>query len=85
MDVIYEATVTAAAKNERKYLGYTATTFKMRHRNYKSDFKLSHRRTATKLSGYIWDLKDKSIEPNIKFKIKEKAPSYTPTAGRCLL
>ena len=85
MDVIYEATVTATGKNERRYLGSTATTFKIRHGNYKSDFKLSKRRTATKLSGYVWLLKDKSIEPNVKFRLIDKAPSYTPTAGRCLL
>ena len=85
MNVIYEATVTAALTKERKYLGSTATTFKERHRNYKSDFKLSKRRTCTKLSGYVWQLKDKSIEPNVKFRLKDKAPSYTPTAGRCLL
>ena len=84
-DVIYEATVTAAVTKERKYIGSTATTFKERHRNYKSDFKLSKRRTCTKLSGYVWQLKDKSIEPNVKFRLKDKAPSYTPTAGRCLL
>ena len=61
------------------------STFKKRHSNHKSDFKISSRRKATKLSGYIWELKDKNVQPTIKFQIKEHAKSYHPAAGRCLL
>ena len=85
-DVIYEATVKNTADNDdRKYIGLTATTFKVRYGNHKSDFKISERRTSSKLAGYIWKLKDKSIGYDVKFRIKERAPSYTPISERCLL
>ena len=84
-DSIYEATVTAENIDTKKYVGSAATTFKKIHSNHKSDFKISSRRTATKLSGYIWQLKDKNVQPTIKFQIKEHAKSYHPAAGRCLL
>ena len=57
-DIVYEAKVDTVNKDDKFYLGLTATTFKERHGNHKSDFKLPHRRYATKLSGYIWNLKD---------------------------
>ena len=56
IDNIYEATVTAENIDKRQYVGSTATTFKKGHSNHKSDFKISSRRKATKLSGYIWEL-----------------------------
>ena len=85
-DSIYEATVKAETKDDKKYIGLTAPPFKIRHGNHKSDFKIRSRRTATKLAGYIWDLKDEGINtPEVKFEIKEHAPSYNPNAERCLL
>ena len=86
MDIVYEAKVNAVNKEEKFYLGMSATTFKERHSNHKSDFKLSYRRGATKLAGYIWKLKDEGItDYSVAFKIKEPAPSYTTTAGKCRL
>ena len=68
VDSIYEATVTATNTDTRKYVGSAATTFKSRHSNHKSDFKISSRRTATKLSGHVWKLKDKNVQPKGLFK-----------------
>ena len=85
-DVIYEATVNNTADSvQKKYLGLTATTFKIRHGNHKSDFKISGRRTASKLAGYIWKLKDQNIGYDVAFRIKERAPSYTPISEKCYL
>ena len=85
-DIVYEAKVNAVNKEDKLYLGISATTFKERHGNHKSDFKLSSRRTATKLAVYIWQLKEEGIlDYNISFKIKQHAPSYTTTARKCRL
>ena len=83
--VVYEADVEAESKPTKKYLGSAGTTFKVRHRNHKADFKNSHRRTATKLSGYVWKLKDHNVDHTIKFKIKEKASEYNPRTKMCML
>ena len=40
----------------KQYVGSAATTLKKIHSNIKSDFKISSRRKATKLSGYVWEL-----------------------------
>ena len=85
-EFVYEAKVNADSRNDKHYLGLTATTFKERHGNHKSDFKLPSRRYATKLSGYIWELKEAGItDYSISFKIKQPAPSYTNIAGKCRL
>ena len=85
-DIVYEAKVNTENKEDKLYLGISATTFKERHRNHKSDFKLISRRTATKLSGYVWSLKDEGItDYSVSFKVKQPAPSYTTMAGKCRL
>ena len=42
-------------------------------------------RNATKLSGYVWELKDMNIRPTLNYKIKESAPAYSPVTDRCRL
>ena len=84
-ELVYEAEVEAESKTTTKYLGSTGTTFNIRHGNHKADFKNSHRRTATKLSGYVCKLKDHKVEHSITFKIKEKASEYNPRTKMCML
>ena len=84
-EVIYEVKVSAEQKEDKLYLGSTATEFKDRHRNHKSDCKLEHRRHATKLSGYVWEMKDINARPVLKYSIKESAPAYSPVTDKCRL
>ena len=84
-ELIYEAEVKATDKSDKRYLGCTGTTFKERHANHKSDFKNEHRRHATKLSGYVWNLKEEGVQHEIKFKIVRKAKGYSPKTGMCNL
>ena len=48
--------------------------FKKRWYNHKSDFAHKKHKESTKLSNYIWDLKEKNIEFKINWKIKKKVP-----------
>ena len=86
-DLVYEAEVVTIEENSqlKKYLGQCATTFKVRYNNHKSECKVPSKRYATKMSGHVWNLKDKNINYNIKFKIKEQSRSYNPVSKRCLL
>ena len=84
-EVIYEVGISAVQKEDKNYIGSTATTFKERLGNHKSDCKLEHRRHATKLSGYVWELKDMRIKPALSYKIKETAPAYSPVTDKCRL
>ena len=86
-DVVYEADVVTVEENRqlKKYIGECATTFKARYNNHKSECKLPSKRYATKMSGYVWSLKDKKTNYDIKFKIREESKSYNPVSQRCLL
>ena len=84
-EVIYEVEVLAEQQEGKNYIGSTATTFKERYGNHKCDCRLEQRRHATKLSGYVWELKDKNIQANLNYKIKESAPAYSPVTDRCRL
>ena len=84
-EVIYEVEVSADQKENKSYIGSTATEFKDRYGNHKSDCKLEHRRHATKLSGYVWELKDMNIRPVLKYRIKETAQAYRPVTDKCRL
>ena len=57
IDNIYEATVIAENIDTKQYDGSATTTLKKINSNIKNDFKISSRRKATKLSGYVWELK----------------------------
>ena len=86
-DVVYEADViTTEEDNElKKYIGCCATTFKVRYGNHKSECKLPAKRYATKMSGHVWNSKDRKTEYNIKWRIRQEARSYNPVSARCLL
>ena len=74
--VIYKANV--GTKDAKKNcLGSAATTWKARYNNHKTSFRLRHKEKDTALSGYIWQLKDKKISYEIKWKILKVVPSYT--------
>ena len=81
-EVIYEVEVSADQKENKSYLGSTATEFKDRYGNHKSDCKLEHRRHATKLSGYVWELKDMNVRPVLKYRIKETAQAFSPVTDK---
>ena len=40
---------------------------------------------GTKLSSYIWELKAKNIDFELKWKYIAKAAAYTPSSGTCYL
>ena len=45
----------------KKYLGAVETSFKERYRNHKQDFKHKRYLKCTKLSKYIWTLKNQGV------------------------
>ena len=67
----------------KTYIGGAATTFKLRWSNHNKSFRSRIYENETELSKYIWQLKDKEIEYNIKWKIIRKSSPYNPQAERC--
>ena len=62
------------------YVGLTAGQFKDRFYKHSSDFEKEDMRNATKLSSYIWKLKDENKPYQIKWGVVKRAYSYS---GKC--
>ena len=94
--VVYKATVTTNQPNlrEKTYHGMTQNHFKQRWYGHKHDFEHKDK-YGTTLSRHLWKIKDiksrlsensqKNFEWNIKWDIKEKAPTYKPGEKDCKL
>ena len=84
-ELVYQADVTASDNSIRRYIGLTAPTFKQRLGNHNKSF--NHRRYEhdTKLSVYIWQLKDKNVTYDIKWKILKLSRAYSPVTQKCRL
>jgi hypothetical protein len=42
-------------------------------------------RSKSKLSAHIWDLKDKGVNYEVKWKLLERAPVFNPITKKCRL
>ena len=83
--IIYQADVLAEQEPTKTYLGAAATSFKIRYGNHKKSFNNRLYEYDTELSKYIWELKDKEKDYQIKWNIIARANPYTPTSGKCNL
>ena len=80
--VVYKASV--KSENEEKvYYGSCMGTFKERYGNHKKSFINESYREDTKLSKYLWDLSEQSIQYEITWSIAARCKPYQPTSGKC--
>ena len=83
-NLVYRATVRGGSEVQQ-YVGLTANTFKKRYAAHKQSFAKPEGRTKTTLAGYIWQLKDKNISPEISWEIVCRAAPFSPVTGVCNL
>ena len=84
--IVYQETVTRKDNgNEETYIGLTDKQFKTRYNAHTSSFRNEAYRNATSLSKYIWSLKDKGTEFNIRWRTISKCNSYSPSSKKCNL
>ena len=84
--VVYQASVEEKPSGKiETYTGLTGRPFKKRWQEHKRDFVKPQNRTKSKLSGYIWDLKDNGLDFEITWKILEKAQTFNPVNKKCML
>ena len=69
-NVVYKATVTTDS-DTKDYIGSTGGSFKTRWYAHTSDFK-NEKKNGTELSKYIWNLKNKNTNYEIKWSIMHK-------------
>ena len=82
--LIYQATITSRTST-KTYIGLTENSFKQRYTQHMSDFRLPSKRHKTRLSSYVWDLKDAGEESEITWKILKRAKPYAPGSKTCNL
>ena len=81
--MIYQAEVETEEEGKKAYIGGAATSFKLRISNHNKSFRNRIYESETELSKYIWQLKDKGIDYDIKWKIISKASPYNPQSEKC--
>ena len=81
---IYKATV-SSIQGRKEYIGQTANSFKERYGNHKNSFVKAYKRKSTALSTYIWSLKRKGIDYDIKWSSLCEALPYQGGGGLCNL
>lgn len=82
--IIYQAEVVTSHTTE-SYIGLCDTSFKERYRNHICSFKNEQYKNATELSKYIWSLKERKINYQIKWRKVKRARSYSNVSKKCNL
>lgn len=82
--IVYKATVTSS-EGEKMYIGNTGDTFKSRYSNHTLTFRNEKYSKRTELSKYIWSLKRKNTQYNIKWEIVKKSNTQMRQSGLCNL
>ena len=83
-NLVYQATVKTES-DVQTYVGLTSTTFKLRLGNHKKSFKNENYRRNTSLSSYIWNIKERGEEYQLKWNILGRAQPFSPISGVCNL
>ena len=84
--LVYEATVTTLDdQEEKKYRGSTGGAFKDRFPTHTASFRHEKYKTSTRLSKYIWELKEGNRPYNMKWSKIASAQPYQNGSKRCNL
>ena len=55
------------------------------HLKIKNSFKYEYKGNSTELSNFIWGKKKEKINVDLDWSILDKAKSYSPASGKCML
>ena len=80
--IVYKAEVTCV-EGKRVYYGSCMGPFKERYRNHKKSFNNRTYSEETKLSKFVWELKDKNEQYEIAWSVEKKCVPYRPSARKC--
>ena len=82
--LVYHAQVDRSDINQAKnYYGTCEKNSKERYNNHTASFRNKITETSTELSRYIWELKNGSVNYDLKWSIACKAHSYTGGTREC--
>ena len=81
-NLIYRATV-KTNESEKTYIGCSEGPFKARLANHTKSFTHKKYKNETKLSQYIWSLKEKNKQFTLSWEIAAKASPYVCGSRKC--
>ena len=85
-NIVYKATVQFEGFHKKSYVGSTGLPFKSRYNNHTRSFRYEGYGNDTALSRYVWEMKNKiKKQPQFKWKIIKRAPTYTTGERFCRL
>ena len=78
--VVYSASVTETQSGKvETYAGLTSRTFKTRFNEHNNNMNNPGDRSKSKLSAHVWDLKDRGISYEVKWKLLDSPQFSTPS------
>ena len=84
--IVYSAEIITDKQQPSKfYLGVCETNFKTRFNNHKKSFRHRQNKKDTALFKYIWELKTKHTEHQIRWPIAQKSSGYNLVRKSCNL
>ena len=84
-NIVYQATVTQENSKIDTYVGLTSTNFSTRYKNHVSSMNNKKHSNQTKLSAFIWELKDQHIDFSISWKVIDRGKPFSPLTQDCQL
>ena len=84
-NLIYQATVSQENGKTENYVGLTSNPFKTRLANHKKSFKHEKYSHETTLSQHIWKLNKSGIKFTLKWKMLNRAGTFSPVTNVCQL
>ena len=82
--VVYKATV-CSEKEKKSYVGLVEGDFKRRWNNHNQSFRRCEYEKSTTLSSYVWSLRDRGCDFDMKWEILKRTNPYVCGAARCNL
>ena len=80
--LVYKAEV-STTREKKVYYGACSGTFKERFGNHKSSFRLEKYKDDTRLSQYIWKLRNENQQYEIAWSIEKQCMPYRPSSKTC--
>ena len=82
--LVYRAEVNSV-DGSKEYLGQASNTFKLRYNGHTDSFRNEKKKKETTLSHYLWKLKGKEVETEVKWSIASLARPYSRETKKCQL
>ena len=83
-NIVYQKEVVTPQSKET-YIGLCDTTFKERYTNHTCSFRDERYKNVTELRKYMWSLKDRKINSEIKWRKVRQVRSYSHINKKCNL